>query len=153
MKYVEAYRTGDGSYWSNPQVYLERLPELVPDLPEGARAFASEAGHYNYYSRRCVKDLKLARVDLPLGDDAPLRLRFAPNPFKHDAGLTLTYTGAEAFTVDSDDGDGLVGLGDVMLDEVLPAAEGCTHEIAFRWGRVTIACTDLHAEWQEDPQA
>ncbi|WP_017622525.1 hypothetical protein [Nocardiopsis chromatogenes] len=149
MKYVEAHRMGGGSFWSNPQGYLERLPELLPGLPEGARAFASDPDHYDYYSRRCVKDLKLARVDLPLDGDGPLHVRFAPNPFKHDTGLTLTYTGADAFTVDSDDGDGLVGLGDVVLDEILPADGGCTHEIAFRWGRVTIACTDLRARWQE----
>ncbi|GAA1082084.1 hypothetical protein [Nocardiopsis composta] len=148
MKYVQAGKDeGRGTYLFDPRPYLDRLPDLLPELPEGARSYASRAGHYDFYAPDCVKDLLLVRVDLPEEGEIDLRLRFAPNPFKHDAGLTIAYSEVTGFSVESRDGDGLVGLGDVMLDEVLPAPSGCTHEIAFFTGRIMIACADLSAEW------
>lgn len=38
-------------------------------------------------------------------------------------------------------------LGDVILDEILPLPDGCTHEVARRPGRLVVACRDLVAEW------
>ncbi|MEU2552901.1 hypothetical protein ABZ589_14665 [Streptomyces sp. NPDC013313] len=38
-------------------------------------------------------------------------------------------------------------LGEVILDEMLPAPAGCTHEPARRPGTLVVACRDLVAEW------
>src|SRR5690606_26435454 len=85
MKYVQAGKDeGRGTYLFDPRPYLDRLPDLLPELPEGARSYASRAGHYDFYAPDCVKDLLLVRVDLPEEGEIDLRLRFAPNPFKHD---------------------------------------------------------------------
>ncbi|WP_344163140.1 hypothetical protein [Nocardiopsis rhodophaea] len=124
------------------------MPELFPELPAGARAYAAHPGHYDYYASNCVKDLKLSRVEIPHDHDDGLRIRFAPNPFKHDVGLTVTYRAVMSFTVENHDGTELVGLGDVMLDEVLPHPDGCSHETTFIGGRITVACSDLVAEWK-----
>ncbi|WP_302850912.1 hypothetical protein [Streptomyces lunaelactis] len=32
-------------------------------------------------------------------------------------------------------------------DEVLPHQDGCSHEIAFRKGTLTVICRDLVATW------
>ncbi|MFC7744567.1 hypothetical protein ACFQXA_31885 [Nocardiopsis composta] len=66
MKYVQAGKDeGRGTYLFDPRPYLDRLPDLLPELPEGARSYASRAGHYDFYAPDCVKDLLLVRVDLP----------------------------------------------------------------------------------------
>ncbi|TCM51427.1 hypothetical protein EV648_101263 [Kribbella sp. VKM Ac-2568] len=57
MKYVKVEFTRDGTY-SDPRIYLRQLPTLATSLPAGARAFATDPEHYNYYGQRCVKDLK-----------------------------------------------------------------------------------------------
>ncbi|MBE1493546.1 hypothetical protein H4696_000646 [Amycolatopsis lexingtonensis] len=38
-------------------------------------------------------------------------------------------------------------LGDLQLDEILPNAGGCSHEIKFTGGTIVIECADLTAEW------
>ncbi|MFF0855017.1 hypothetical protein ACWDU8_21910 [Streptomyces sp. NPDC003388] len=35
----------------------------------------------------------------------------------------------------------------MILDEMLPAPAGCTHEPARRPGTLVVACRDLVAEW------
>jgi hypothetical protein len=37
----------------------------------------------------------------------------------------------------------------VILDEILPHPDGCSHEIAFRPGTVMVVCRDLTATWLE----
>ena len=51
----------DDGYLS-PLDYLAALPELAPKLPPGARAFATDPQHYDFSSRRCVKDLTLGPI-------------------------------------------------------------------------------------------
>ncbi|WP_260476530.1 hypothetical protein [Streptomyces sp. WAC 06783] len=38
------------------------MPSISGDLPPGARAFATDTDHYDFRSRRCVKDLTLRAV-------------------------------------------------------------------------------------------
>ncbi|GAA2003317.1 hypothetical protein GCM10009799_33070 [Nocardiopsis rhodophaea] len=150
MQYVQAYWSDEWqAYWTNPQEYLDQLPRLLPQLPDGARAYSSATGHYDFYSSSCVKDLKLSQIEIPHDKVTSLRIHFAPNPFKHDSGLTITYMAVTSFDVECEKADGLVGLGDVMLDEVLPNDSGCTHEIAFHSGRIKITCSDLSAKWEK----
>ncbi|MEW2392614.1 hypothetical protein AB0933_30050 [Streptomyces venezuelae] len=83
--------------------YLAALPEFEGGLPEGARAFAGEAEHYDYSSVRCVKDLELADVSLPTATkDGPgtASVSFRPNQWKHDAGLRIEYIGVTHFSID-----------------------------------------------------
>ncbi|MHA6760757.1 hypothetical protein [Streptacidiphilus sp. PAMC 29251] len=34
--------------------YLARLPALAEELPWGARAFATDTGHYDFHGQRCM---------------------------------------------------------------------------------------------------
>jgi hypothetical protein len=45
----------------DPGKYLEVLPVLALRLPAGALALAADPEHYDYFSRHCVKDLRISR--------------------------------------------------------------------------------------------
>ncbi|MER6345117.1 hypothetical protein ACWC10_05915 [Streptomyces sp. NPDC001595] len=148
MKYVELdARVGGLSGVLSPARYLEFLPLVSGDLPPGARAFATDTDHYAFQSRRCVKDLTLQAVR-DTGDDEMV-IEFQHNCWKHDRDLLIRYAGVSSFTIDPADEDRGTDLGSVILDEILPHRDGCTHEIACWNGTVTIVCRDLQATWTE----
>ncbi|WP_405659897.1 hypothetical protein [Streptomyces sp. NBC_00079] len=146
MRYVDLDgRDGDVTGIIDPRLYLARLPVLAPQLPPGARAFATDSGHYDFHGKRCVKDLRPQGVRR-MGDDE-IEIRFGHNCFKHDQDLLVRYEGVSRFQVDVLDVCDVSGPGDVILDEVLPHEDGCTHEIACRPGTLLVACRDLAVEW------
>ncbi|MFI9770293.1 hypothetical protein ACIHJG_25980 [Streptomyces sp. NPDC052415] len=148
MEYVQlGAQVGDLPGVLDPARYLDRLPSIAGELPPGARAFATDADHYAFPSRRCVKDLTLHAVRA-VGDDG-LEVELRHNCWKHDEDLILRYAGVSRFTIDPAGEDRGRDIGAVILDEILPHRDGCSHEIAFRDGTVTIVCRDLQATWTE----
>lgn len=150
MKYVDLAATiGDIDDVIDPQDYLNRLPELSAALPQGAAAYAAEPGHYDFGSVRCVHDLKLSRISSGEdGDSAWMQLELRHNCWKHEEDLTIRYADVARFTMQTtSDMPRATRLGEVILDEVLPDSHGCTHEIAFHTGTLTIVCADLIATW------
>lgn len=136
------------------RAYLAALPELAGDLPPGAARFATDPGHYDVAGLRCVKDLTIGEL-LSDGSAGTARIRFTGNPWKHDENLIVEYTGVTRLHVESGEPGETTGpgvIGQVMLDEVLPAPEGCRHEIAGHHGSVVIVCADLTASWQRAPR-
>ena len=145
MRYVDLDgRDGDVTGIIDPRPYLAQLPTLARQLPPGARAFATDPGHYDFYAKRCVKDLKPQGVRR---SDEEIEIRFRHNCFKQDEDLLVRYTGVSRFQVDGLDAGDVSALGAVILDEVLPHADGCTHEIACRPGTLVVVCRDLVVEW------
>lgn len=146
VEYVVVRLTADG-YWLDPSAYLEQLPSLEEHLPRGALEFAMDADHYDFYSDRCVKDLAFRSLaaDDPRGS---LRLELAPNEFKHSVGLTLTYSRLASVTPGPVREPEAAGFGTVLLDELLPAPQGVTHEIAFTEGTLRIVAADVRAVWE-----
>ncbi|MFF3842546.1 hypothetical protein [Streptomyces sp. NPDC001930] len=148
MQYVDLdAQVGDLSGVLDPARYLSHLPSISGDLPPGARAFATDAEHYDFSSRRCVKDLTLRAVRGAGGDE--LMVEFQHNCWKHDRDLLIRYAGVSSFSVDSADEERATDLGAVILDEILPHTDGCSHEIACWDGTLTIVCPDLQATWTE----
>lgn len=147
MEYVVVQWDGRGILFHDPEPYLAELPQLMELLPPGARAFACDAGHYDFTSTRCVKDLKFA--DLRMVDDGRLSLeiRFEPNPWKHEGGLTIRYRGVLEVDVETEGDDPSWRLAGLRMDEILPHEHGCTHELAFIKGSIKVVCTDLEATW------
>ncbi|MFE2420406.1 hypothetical protein [Streptomyces hokutonensis] len=150
MRYVELDgRAGEVTGVIDPRPYLAELAGFAELLPPGAREFATDPDHYDFGGRRCVKDLKPQSV-VRVGDDS-MEIRFGHNCWKHDDDLLVRYTGVLRFQADVPDvrdlSADLSALGDVILDEVLPAPGGCTHEIGCRPGTLFVACRDLSAEW------
>src|SRR5436853_1784915 len=87
MRYVQIHRGRDGNTL-DPSAYLDVLPELAEQLPTGARAFASDPQHYDFFARRCVKNLTPARLTLGDTDGSPWAdLVLEHNCCKHDENL------------------------------------------------------------------
>ena len=121
-------------YFLDASEYEAILPDLASSLPPGARRFALDPHHYDYYSDRCVHDLEFQSLTL---DDASgsARLLFGPNSFKHETGLTLVYAGLESISIDRNaDHAGGGTLGSLLLDELRPASRGLAHEFALTCG-------------------
>ncbi|MFF1442167.1 hypothetical protein [Streptomyces sp. NPDC058295] len=149
MQYVDLdAQVGDLSGVLDPARYLSHLPSISGDLPPGARAFANDSDHYDFRSRRCVKDLTLRAVR-GAGDEEMV-VEFRHNCWKHDRDLVVRYAGVSGFLVDPADEDREeTDLGAVILDEILPHRDGCSHEIACWDGTLTLVCRDLQATWTE----
>jgi hypothetical protein len=135
----------------DPTAYMERLPQLASALPVGAHTFAVDPDHYDFFSKRCVKDLKLAGIDIDNSrDETAIQISLRHNCWKHDEDLTVHYTGVHEIAVN-------LGVQSkwphvdppVTLDEILPHQHGCSHEIAMHGGTIFIACRDLTATWTE----
>ncbi|MFE7385844.1 hypothetical protein ACFU9F_36440 [Streptomyces zhihengii] len=148
MEYVIVdAQVGDVSGVLDPSRYLSCLSSISGDLPPGARAFATDTDHYDFHSRRCVKDLTLRAVRGAGGEQA--EVEFEHSCWKHDEDLLIRYDGVSSFTVDPVDKGRRLDFGTVLLDELLPHGDGCSHEIACWEGTVTIVCRDLQATWTD----
>lgn len=141
--------TGTGNFL-DPDAYLGLLPTLVGALPRGARAFAADPDHYNFVGQRCVKDLTpdtLLRGATAVEDW--LQLGFRHNCWKHEEDLSIRYVGVRTLSPDMVDRSGWTSFGAVTLDEILPDEHGCSHEIGFLDGSLTVVSRDLIATWTE----
>lgn len=134
------------------RAYLALLPTLAGELPPGARAFATEPGHYDFYGERCVKDLKPQSLLRGEADgEAWVQLGLRHNCWKHEEDLSIRYTGVASLSLDCPDPAEWPSLNftEVTLDEILPHEHGCSHEIGFLTGSLTVVCRDLTATWTE----
>ncbi|MFC9792908.1 hypothetical protein ACFVJI_09745 [Streptomyces sp. NPDC127584] len=77
------------------------------------------------------------------------RTEFQHNCWKHDQDLLIRYTGVSGFVVVPGDENRVTELGTVILDEVLPHWDGCSHAIACWEGTLIIVCGDFRATWTE----
>jgi hypothetical protein len=155
MELVKIEKTSTG-FSIDPNPYLDVLAELRGELPPGAWSFVSDSGHYDFYSERCVKDLRPISISVGgAGDDYSVMIRFAFNSFAPEQ-LHIRYSGVSVLLVKMDDGStasnhvssGLLRqLGPVLLDEVMPHEYGCVHEIKLTGGQIRVVCADLQAEW------
>lgn len=146
MEYVDLdARVGDVSGVLDPARYLSHLSSISDALPPGARAFATDPDHYDFRSGRCVKDLTVRAVRGAGGEE--MEVDFRHNCWKHEQDLLIRYTGVSSFTADPVGAHRGTGFGAVILDEVLPHEDGCSHEIACWDGTLTLVCRDLRATW------
>ncbi|TDD48641.1 hypothetical protein [Saccharopolyspora elongata] len=136
-----------GGFWIDPSAYVAELPKLVDGLPKGARAFASDPDHYRFGGPRCIKDLELIGASWAGDGDTRFEVRFGPNEWKHDTGLVIRYAQVSDLHLAAP-GASVDDLGPVLLDEILPAKHGCSHEIVFIGGTLSISCADLDARWE-----
>lgn len=76
-----------------------------------------------------------------------MEVDFGHNCWKHEQDLLIRYTGVPGFTADPVGAHRGTGFGAVILDEILPHEDGCSHEIACWDGTLTLVCRDLRATW------
>lgn len=144
MRYVKFEESFD------PTDYLAVLPQVAASLPPGAPAFATDPDHFDFYGVRCVKDLEFGGTEYQVGEESvSITLTLLPNPFKHDETLVIKYSDVTSFVLEVDERPEIgPRFGSLALDEILPHEAGCSHEIEFLNGRVTVICADLEATWQ-----
>jgi hypothetical protein len=147
VEYVVVDWEGRGILSHDPAPYLAELPRFRELLPPGAKAFACDIYHYDFGSVRCVKDLKFGHLRLVDDQRLTLEIRFEPNPWKHEGGLTIRYLGVLSVHAETDRVDAGWQLQGLRLDEILPHEHGCTHELAFIEGTIKVVCVDLEATW------
>ncbi|MFK8844562.1 hypothetical protein [Streptomyces sp. Ac-502] len=82
-------------------------------------------------------------------DDDAVEVRLRHNCWKHNADLVIRYTGVSGFETTTPVAGRWADLGTLILDEILPHANGCSHELAFWDGTLTVICRDLVAAWVE----
>ncbi|MDR6974187.1 hypothetical protein J2X68_000865 [Streptomyces sp. 3330] len=78
-----------------------------------------------------------------------MEVEFRHNCRKHERDLLIRYAGVSRFIVDPADEDRGTDIWTVILDEILPHRDGCSHEIACWDGTLTIVSRDLQATWTE----
>jgi hypothetical protein len=156
LQFSRVERLPDG-FLVDPRPYIEILPQLKGSLPGGAYRFVSDAAHYDVFSERSIKDLKVERLELVdsfavLG----IELHLAYNQLPDVPSLTVRYSEVANLSVDVGSefqirqdwiNEGTKRLGDVLTDEVLPDARGCIHVIELVHGTISITCKDLEATW------
>ncbi|MDI3405408.1 hypothetical protein [Streptomyces cavernicola] len=148
MKFIKiAWRPEFSGFHLDPTAYLDELPGLQATLPPGAWNFASEADHYSMRAPRCVKDLELSNISVPVRKEGRLSLGFSANPWKHESGLNIEYFQVSRFSVESDHEIDWMQGDTVLLDEILPFSGGCRHEIALTDSLIIVECEDLVATW------
>jgi len=150
MKYIKVeWNTEWRGFWTDPNEYLARLAEIEQALPAGAREFVSQPGHYDFGSSKCVKDLSFNSASFAVDQGACVEVQFDPNEWKHESGLVINYTRVSRVSIVAAEVHGLPGgMGEVLLDEILPIEGGCLHEIALTGGTIAIWCADLNAQWR-----
>lgn len=154
MRYVIAeFDQDQRAFVHDPRPYLAVLDETAERLPPGAAEFATYEGHYDRSSFRCISNLLFGALTMTDDIEAGLRLQLEPHFATHRGGLVIDYAAVRSVSVvvDPEPSPFTKRLGHLMLDEVLPHDHGCSHEIAFASGTVTIVSADLRAQWQDAP--
>lgn len=151
MRLIEIRRTDEGFY-IDPSRYLNQLGEISAQLPPGAAAFARDPGHYEFRDR-CMKDLHPTSVSIEMGSGSSTSTFIYSTPGKvRRPMLCIQYRDISDIRIRSHEGTEAAGretkkLGSVLLDELLPAEYGCTHEIICIFGSIFVSCADLEFQW------
>jgi hypothetical protein len=62
MRFCIIERTEAG-YYLDPEPYVRQIQAHAAEMRAEALAFAGDGDHYDFYSDRCAKDLKLDRIE------------------------------------------------------------------------------------------
>lgn len=116
-----------------------------------------DADHYDFFSERSIKDLRIDRLELSDGFAVVgINLHLSYNERPDVPRLRIGYEEVLGLSVDVRPGfqvrsnwivQGIKRLGGILTDEVLPDSRGCVHVIEMIHGTISITCRDLDAVW------
>lgn len=145
VRYVTV-ESSDGGTTTDIRRYLGWLREHADELPPGAQAFALHPEHYDFSHEWCPRSASFDRMSTRSTDDGvevTLVLAAwggAPPEF------IVRYHGVSHVELDDDQGDGM--RSNLMVDELLPHADGVSHELEFADRTITVVARDLSAGWR-----
>lgn len=145
MRYATV-ESSDGGTMTDIRPYLEWLGQHADELPPGARAFALHPEHYDFSHQWCPRSASFDRMSTRHTDDGvevTLVLAAwggAPPEF------VVRYRDVSHVGLDGDQGDGR--RSNLMADELLPHADGVSHELEFTNRTITVVARDLTAGWR-----
>jgi hypothetical protein len=149
--------------------YLATLPALAEELPAGAYEYIADPAHFDFARHRlgdailpvgtslCTRDLKLIGLNVVNRSEEVLVVCEFVFPGYPDGqvDLRLEYFGVSSVELRESTSIRAVGslmgpsrLGRWLIDEIMPSARGCTHEITFSDGTLTVDCADLMSTWR-----
>ncbi|MCL5247610.1 hypothetical protein M4I21_17465 [Cellulophaga sp. 20_2_10] len=147
MKIIEHETIIDVSKYSK---YLESIKDY---MPINAYNFASETGHYDFYSKNCTHDLQLDKIEVSYSLENRLQyfLYLKGSKFKHDKDLKIEYTEVESFKINRKNNlnDDVPYKDDIKIDEVSldKSSNLICHEIQFHNYEIVILCKNLIHKW------
>ncbi|MFI2363008.1 hypothetical protein [Promicromonospora sp. NPDC019610] len=145
MRYV-TMESSDGGTTTDIRPYLEWLSKLADELPPGARSFALDPEHYDFshgWSPRSASFDRMSTRSTDDGVEVTLVLAAwggAPPEF------VVRYHGVSHVEMDGVHG-GRPRSG-LLVDELLPHADGVSHELEFTDRTITVVARDLTAGWR-----
>lgn len=156
LRYSRIDRLSDG-FRVDSRPYVSALVDLRGSLPDGAYRFVSDPEHYDFYSERSVKDLKVERLTMVDSFAAlGIKLDLAYNDLPNVPRLSIDYSDVFDLSIQVRSGykarcDWIGAhtkrLGDILTDEVHPDEKGCVHVIEMIHGTLCVTCRDLEASW------
>src|ERR1044072_5051556 len=100
IRYSRVDRLPDG-FLVDPRPYMELLPNLEGSLPGGAYSFVTDPEHYNFFSERSIKDLKIERLEVVDGfATLGITLDLSYNELPHAPRLSIKYRDVSNLSLD-----------------------------------------------------
>ncbi len=134
--------------------YGKYLKSIKKYIPINAYTFASETGHYDFYSRNCTHDLQLGSIEISYSLENRLQyfLNLKGSKFKHDKDLKIEYIDVQLFKIHCKNEnltEDVLYKDDVKIDEVSldEISNLVCHEIQLYNYEIIILCKDLIHEW------
>ncbi|MEV0949665.1 hypothetical protein [Promicromonospora sp. NPDC050249] len=141
MRYATV-QFSNGGTTTDVRPYLAWLDAHADELPPSARAFALDAEHYNFTHQWCPRSASFDQLSTRFTDDGLVGTLVLAGYGGAPPEFVLRYDGVSRIELDGDQDGGL------LVDELLPHADGVSHELVFRGGTITVVARDLTAGWR-----
>ncbi len=145
MRYASVQFSDDGTM-TDVRPYLEWLDAHADELPPGARAFALDPEHYDFSHEWCPRSASFDRMSTRYTDDGVVVTLVLAAWGGAPPEFVLRYEGVSHVELDGDHG-GFPRSG-LLIDELLPHADGVSHELVLGGGTITVVARDLTAGWR-----
>jgi hypothetical protein len=135
VRYATVQFSDDGTM-TDVLPYLEWLGAHADELPPGARAFALDPEHYDFSHEWCPRSASFDRMSTRFTDDGVVVTLVLAAWGGARPEFVLRYDGVSHVELDGDHG-GFPRSG-LLVDELLPHADGVSHELVLRSGTITV---------------
>ncbi|WP_169736329.1 hypothetical protein [Promicromonospora kroppenstedtii] len=138
--------SSDGGTMTDVRPYLAWLEQHADELPPGARTFALHPEHYDFSHQWCPRSASFDRMSTRHTDDGVEVVLVLAAWGEAPPEFVVRYHGVSHIELDGDQDDDM--RSNLMADELLPHADGVSHELEFTNRTITVVARDLTAGWR-----